>query len=134
MSPDKDQPIAVVTAFFKAMETLDYDKALKLIAADCEYTNIPMGTVRGPEGVRGVLEPFFAPTLANTFEFLRTGVQGDTVFVERLDRHQLGPERWAELPVTGVVEVRDGQIAVWRDYFDLAMLVRQWPELQAALA
>ena len=25
-----------------------------------------------------------------------------------------------ELPVMGVFEVRDGRIAVWRDYFDLA--------------
>ncbi|MFX8075171.1 limonene-1,2-epoxide hydrolase family protein, partial [Acinetobacter baumannii] len=51
-------PIAVVTASFKAMETLDYNTALTLIAPDCEYTNMPMTTVRGPAGVRAVLEPF----------------------------------------------------------------------------
>lgn len=127
----KVEPTAVVAAFFKAMETLDYDSALALIAPDCEYTNIPMGTVQGPEGVRSVLEPFFSPTLSNEFRILRSGGVGDTVFNERLDRHQLGPDRWAELPVAGIMEVKNGQIAVWRDYFDVATLVRQWPELQA---
>jgi limonene-1,2-epoxide hydrolase len=112
------------------METLDYDTALQAIAEDCEYTNLPMATVHGPQGVRAVLEPFFAPTIANEFRILRQCAAGDTVFLERLDRHQLGPERWAELPVVGVFEVREGLITVWRDYFDLATLFRQWPELQ----
>lgn len=134
MTTDITQPIDVVTAFFNAIEKLDYDNALKLVAPRCEYTNIPMATVHGPEGVRAVLEPFFAPTLSNEFRILRTCAQGGTVCVERLDRHQLGPDRWAELPVAGVVEVDNGQITVWREYFDMATLVRQWPELQAALA
>jgi limonene-1,2-epoxide hydrolase len=43
------------------------------------------------------------------------------VFVERLDRHR-SPHGWWELPVTGVFEVRDGLIAVWREYFDLATM------------
>jgi len=132
MSTEPAEPVAVVTAFFKAMETLDYDTALSLISTECEYTNIPMSTVRGPEGVRSVLEPFFAPTLSNEFNILRSLAVGDTVFNERIDRHQLGPDRWAELPVAGVMEVRRGKIAVWRDYFDLATLFRQWPELQPA--
>ena len=56
------------------MEPLDYDNALTLIAETCEYTNMPMGTVTGPAGVRAVLEPFFAPTIANEFKVLREAV------------------------------------------------------------
>lgn len=127
-------PLAVVTAFLKAMEALDYDTGCKLVASDCEYTNLPMATARGPEGVRATLEPFFAPTISNQFVILRQVVDGGTVVIERLDRHQLGPDRWAELPVTGIFEVRDGLITVWREYFDLATLFRQWPELQEGMA
>jgi limonene-1,2-epoxide hydrolase len=29
------------------------------------------------------------------------------------------------LPVAGVFEVRDGKIAAWRDYFDLATFTKQ---------
>ncbi len=126
-------PLDVVMTFLKAMEVKDYDGGLSLIADDCEYTNLPMATVHGPAGVRAVLEPFFAPTISNQLIVKYQAVEGPMVCMERLDRHQLGPDRWAELPVTSVFEVRDGRIVLWRDNFDLATLVRQWPELQAAL-
>lgn len=133
MSDALKSPLAVVTAFMAAMAAKDYDTGLAYVAADCEYTNLPMGRVTGPQGVRAVLEPFFAPTLENEFRVLRTVCEGDLVVLERLDRHRLA-DRWVELPVTGVFEVRAGKIAVWRDYFDLNTIVAQWPELQALVA
>jgi len=43
----------VVRQVMKHMEVLDYDEGLKLVAADCEYTNPPpLGSVQGLE-VRG---------------------------------------------------------------------------------
>ena len=96
--------------FLGAMEVLDYDNALTMIADSCEYTNPPpLGTVHGPAGVRGVLEPFFAPTIENEFRILREAVNGPVVVLERLDRHRLA-DKWVELPVTGVFEVHDGLI------------------------
>jgi limonene-1,2-epoxide hydrolase len=119
-------PIEIVRAFMKAMERKDYDSGLKLVSADCEYTNIPMSTVRGPEGVRAVLEPFFAPVLENEFKILREATAGPIVFVERLDRHRL-EKGWIELPVNAVLEVHDGKITVWREYFDLATIMKEMP-------
>ena len=119
-------PIEIVKAFNAAMEIKDYDTALKYVASDCEYTNIPMATVRGPAGIRSVLEPFFAPTIENRFEILREAVAGPVVFLERLDRHLLATG-WVELPVTGVYEVHDGLITVYRDYFDAATILSKWP-------
>lgn len=130
-SPDL-APLDIVKAMTDAMAIKDYDAALPWFTDDCEYTNMPMGTVTGPAGVRSVLEPFFAPTTANEFIVLRAAVQGNIVFTERLDRHLI-ETGWVELPVTGVFEIRDGKIAVWRDYFDLGTIMRQWPAL-AALA
>ena len=113
--------------FLGAMEVLDYDNALTMIADNCEYTNPPpLGTVHGPAGVRGVLEPFFAPTIENEFRILREAVNGPVVVLERLDRHRLA-DKWVELPVTGVFEVHDGLITYWRDYFDAATILSQWP-------
>lgn len=117
----------VVDAMMAAMAVMDYDSACSFIADDCEYTNLPMGTVQGPEGVRGLLEPFFAPTIENEFTVLRAAEVGKTLFLERLDRHRLA-DRWVELPVTGVFEVEDGKITVWRDYFDLATIMQHWPQ------
>lgn len=120
------KPIDVVKTFNAAMAIKDYDAALKLVSDDCEYTNIPMMTVRGPAGIRSVLEPFFAPTLENRLEILREAEAGDVVFLERLDRHLL-ETGWVELPVTGVYEVHDGLITVYRDYFDAATILNKWP-------
>lgn len=120
-------PIDVVTAFLKAIEPLDYDTALEHVAPDCAYTNPPpFGTVHGPAGIRAVLEPFFSPTLENQFKVLRSAVNGPVVILERLDRHRLA-DKWVELPVTGVFEVHDGRITYWRDYFDAATIMAQWP-------
>jgi limonene-1,2-epoxide hydrolase len=120
-------PIDIAKRFLKAMEPLDYDTALKLIARDCAYTNPPpIGTVTGPAGIRAVLEPFFAPTLENEFRVLREAVNGPVVILERLDRHRL-KDKWVELPVTGVFEIHDGLITYWRDYFDAATIMSQWP-------
>ena len=127
MSQDIHSPLDIVRQFMKLMEPLDYDAALKMVSADCEYTNPPpFGTVSGPGGIRAVLEPFFAPTLENEFKVLRQSVSGSIVFLERLDRHRL-VDKWVELPVTGVFEVRDGLIIYWRDYFDTATIISQWP-------
>jgi limonene-1,2-epoxide hydrolase len=122
------RPIDVVTAFMAAMESLDYDTAMTFVADDCEYTNpVPVGTVYGPDGIRGILEPFFAPTLNNEWVIKRTAESGPVVFMERVDRHQLA-NGWAELPVTGVFEVRDGRITAWRDYLDFATIERGFTE------
>lgn len=122
-------PAGVVLQFMKAMEPLDYDRALTLVTADVHYENMPagFGAVRGPEGIRAVLEPFFKPTLENEFRVLRQATAGNTVFLERLDRHRLATG-WVELPVTGVFEVTGGKISFWRDYFDAPTILSKWPQ------
>ncbi len=112
-------PADVVTAFLDAFAAMDFEHALALLSVGCEYTNVPMGTVFGHDGVRSVLDPFFAPIRENEFVFLRRASEGAVVFVERLDRHRLD-HGWRELEVNSVFEVHDGLITVWREYFDLA--------------
>jgi limonene-1,2-epoxide hydrolase len=113
-----DAPLDVVEAFLVAFAAMDFDEALTHLSDDAEYTNIPMGTVRGHAGVREVLGPFFTPIHENEFLLLRKAADGPVVFLERLDRHRLD-HGWRELPVNSVFEVHDGKITVWRDYFDL---------------
>ena len=113
-----DAPLDVVEVFLVAFAAMDFDAALAHLSDDAEYTNIPMGTVRGHAGVREVLGPFFAPIRENEFVLLRKAADGPVVFLERLDRHRLD-HGWRELPVNSVFEVHDGKITVWRDYFDL---------------
>lgn len=119
-------PAETVKRFLDIMMEKDYDKGLALVASDAEYDNVPIGKVAGPEGIRAVLEPFFGPTITNEYKVLREVVDGATVILERLDRHLL-PDGWVELPVTGIFEVKEGKIALWRDYFDAPTLMSKWP-------
>lgn len=126
LAQNAPSPSDIVKSFIAAIARKDFDAALRHVADDCEYENMPMAKVRGHAGMRAVLEPFLAPTLENEFVVLREAADGEIVFLERLDRHRLA-DRWVELPVTGVWEVRGGKIAVWRDYFDLATIMKHWP-------
>jgi len=119
-------PAETVAAFLDLMMKKDYDKGLTYVTGDVEYDNVPIGKVQGPAGIRAVLEPFFGPTVSNEYKVLRALTDGGTVILERLDRHLLD-NGWVELPVTGVFEVRDGKIALWRDYFDAATIISKWP-------
>jgi limonene-1,2-epoxide hydrolase len=111
-------PIEVVDRFLEAFAAMDFDAALAHVDDGCEYTNVPIGTVVGKDGIRSVLEPFFAPIHENVFDILRRASDGPVVFMERLDRHRLD-HGWRDLPVNSAFEVHDGLITVWRDYFDL---------------
>src|SRR4051812_42769971 len=126
MAGKAQTPMDVVKAFMAALGNKDYDTALQYVADECEYDNVPLSKVYGPAGVRGVLEPFFAPTLENQFVIRHEVASGPVVFVERLDRHLL-PTGCIELPVNGVFEVHGGKITLYRDYFDAATILSKWP-------
>ncbi len=109
----------VVHRFISAIEAKDIDGAVALLADTCEYDNVPMGKVVGPDAVRATLGPFVAQCTTVEWVVWRESATNVTVFNERLDRFHM-PHGWVEIPVIGVWEVVDGLITLWRDYFDLA--------------
>jgi limonene-1,2-epoxide hydrolase len=119
-------PGETVTEFIHALERNDLDAATALVADDCEYDNVPMGKVFGPDAIRTLLGPMLSA--ATTIEWVvhRQAAEGSLVFNERVDRFEM-PFGWIEIPVVGVWEVRDGRITLWRDYFDEATYRRQLP-------
>lgn len=118
MTPDD-----LVRTFIKHIEAKDLDSACALMTDDCEYDNVPMAKVFGIEAVKQVLGPFTAGCSEIDWVIVRQSSAGDmtsgVVLNERIDRFKMG-ERWVELPLAGVFEVKNGKIALWRDYFDLA--------------
>lgn len=79
----------VVSAFVAAIEGKDLDSALALVTEDVVYDNVPLGEVRGPEGIRAALARIL--TSAERVEWLvhhQVG-EADVVMNERLDRFLL---------------------------------------------
>jgi limonene-1,2-epoxide hydrolase len=114
----------LVAEFIAAIERKDVESALELVADDIEYENVPIAVVTGLEAVRSGLTPFIEG--ASEIEWVVHCQVSDeaTVMNERTDRFRMG-DRWMEIRVAGVWTVRDGKIAVWRDYFDLATFTAQ---------
>ena len=117
-------PLETVNAFMAAAAKRDYDTALALLTDDVEYHNIPLEPVYGPAAVKDTIEALLASGSDADWVVHREVEQGDIVMNERTDKFLQG-DRWLELPVAGVFVIRDGKIAVWHDYFDLATIVNQ---------
>ena len=122
MSPS---PGETVTALIEACERRDLDAVCALVTDDIEYDNVPIGKVFGPDGVRSVLSGGVTAAASQVEWVVHRQVEnGDTVMNERTDRF-LVDGRWIEIPIAAVFEVRDGRVALWRDYFDLESYRRQ---------
>lgn len=118
-------PGEIVTALVQACERRDLDAVCALVTDDIEYDNVPIGKVYGPDGVRSVLSGGVTSAASDVEWVVHRQVEsGDTVMNERTDRF-LVDGRWVEIPIAAVFVVRDGRVALWRDYFDLESYRRQ---------
>lgn len=118
-------PSETVTAFIEAIERLDIDAAVAMLADDVSYENMPMSPIVGRRSVRATLEMFLGTASEVEWPVSSQFGDGNRVTNERVDRFKVG-DGWLELPVAGFFEVDgDGLITLWRDYFDLASYTDQ---------
>lgn len=113
--------VATVTTFLQALERLDLEAALALLADDVLYQNVSLPPARGRHAVAKQLGLFIRHV--TEFRAVNHRIVGDgaTVLTERTDIVTVRRFR-AEFWVCGSFEVRDGKIVLWRDYFDWANL------------
>ncbi len=111
----------VVTEFCTLWSNPDPDVIMTHFTDDAVYHNIPMAAATGREAIRELLDTVILQGIDGIdFQVHRQLSSGDVVMNERTDVMRRTGGGTIELPVMGVFEVRDGKIAVWRDYFDLA--------------
>ncbi|HEY1989965.1 MAG TPA: limonene-1,2-epoxide hydrolase family protein [Acidimicrobiales bacterium] len=115
-------PIRVVRQFLEALAAGDLDGATDLLAPDVEYINVSMPTIRGRDRVRRVLGAAMGLPGAG-FEVYFHAISSDhgAVLTERTDVLTWGGLRM-QFWVCGRFDVRDGEIVLWKDYFDWANL------------
>jgi limonene-1,2-epoxide hydrolase len=115
--------IDLVRRFCAAWSAGDIAQIVAFFTDDAVYHNMPIQPIQGKDAIKGVIEQFMAPFERAEFEVTHIAAAGDIVLTERIDRF-FGAKK-VELPVMGTFEIRDGKIAAWRDYFDLAAWTRQ---------
>jgi limonene-1,2-epoxide hydrolase len=123
MAETARDPETIVREFCASWPERSIDRLLAFFTDDALYHNMPMEPVTGKDGIREVMN-LFVPAEDLEAEIVHLAVRGNVVFTERIDRMTLGGKR-VVLPCAGVFEIRDGKIAAWRDYFDLATWQRQ---------
>ncbi|MGE3857498.1 MAG: limonene-1,2-epoxide hydrolase family protein [Dehalococcoidia bacterium] len=113
----------IIRDFLDAWSRLDADELCAYFTDDVVYHNMPGPPVEGREAVERRIRAFLSGWTETTWEVLTLLADGDVVIAERVDRTVAGTKR-VDLPCVGIFLLRDGKIAVWRDYFDLATYQR----------
>lgn len=113
-------PAELVTEFCALWANPDLERILSYFTEDAVYHNIPMAPADGKAAIRELLPVMLDGMEGIDFVVHRQVAQGNLVMNERTDVMRRTDGGRLELPVMGAFEVRDGRIAAWRDYFDLA--------------
>lgn len=110
-------PEQVVTDFLQALEAKDHDKIAALLAPDLQYTNVSLPTMMGGQRVANLFELLLRKGTGFSVKMHGLASNGDTVMTERTDILRVGTLHVA-FWVCGTFQVQNGQIVLWRDYFD----------------
>lgn len=113
-----------VAAFVTAWPTGDASSLGPFFSESATYHNGPLEPACGPEAIMAAFAVMMQLGGEVGVEEVRVVADGPIVMTERVD-HWKGDEHTAHLRVAGLVEVHDGLITAWRDYFDLAEFTSQ---------
>jgi limonene-1,2-epoxide hydrolase len=129
-----DDPARIVEGFLYALQDEDWDTVSAAIDENIVYHNVGLPIINGRHRVLQVLRRGFdMPNAGFEVKIHRIAAEGTSVLTERTDALIFGPFRM-QFWVCGVFEVRNGQITLWRDYFDFLDMVKATVRGLAALA
>jgi len=108
-----------VLEFLDRWERQDVDGMVDFFIDGGSYIDMPLPPRHGKAAIREYIERIFT-AFSVRIETLHIASSGNVVFTERVD-YLAATDGSASvpLPVTGVMEMSGGKIAVWRDYLDL---------------
>ncbi len=109
----------IIREFIEAWSRLDATELASYFTEDGVYYNMPAAPVEGRANVEQMIRGFIGAWTETQWDILNLVSAGDVVIAERLDRTKAG-DKSVDLPCTGVFELEDGKIKIWRDYFDMA--------------
>ena len=123
--------LRAVETFLDAYWSQDHDTTLSLVTEDFSWPNmaIPLVSVDSRSALREVLVNqnmgFPEPIDSGHHETVTSAVNGNLVLHERVD-HWVLRGTAMNCPCCAVFEVRDGLVALWRDYYDIGQVIRQF--------
>jgi len=122
--------VEVVEAFFSAIYRLDFDAAIDFMTDDASYHDLPIPTdpTVGKEPIRRKLDFMIAGGVTGMDYEIRHILGGDdVVLVERTETWHFPSGARPTLRVMCTIELVDGKIATWREYWNNDELMGQMP-------
>jgi limonene-1,2-epoxide hydrolase len=114
-----------MATFMKAWPIADTTVLGSFFNDDAVYRNGPLEPVNGRAAIESTLAQFMTIGGQVDVDIVHMVAKGPIVMTERVDRLTRADGTTASLPMMGVIEVHDGLIAAWRDYFDLGQFTSQ---------
>lgn len=87
----------------------------------CSWANTGLPTAENRDAMLATMQSFIDGFQLDRMvvEFVAIAANGNTVLTERIDHlEKADGSKITALPVSGTLEVRDGKIVRWSDYFD----------------
>ncbi|MEV0945594.1 limonene-1,2-epoxide hydrolase family protein [Rhodococcus sp. NPDC049939] len=115
-TPTGTSDVEVVRAFLDALVAGDPAAARQYLDPDIVWHNVSFPKIHGIDAVMRILEGMSRPGVGFEVRLHHIVGNGTSVLTERTDiliYKKLRSEFW----VCGTFEMKDGKIAVWRDYF-----------------
>jgi limonene-1,2-epoxide hydrolase len=124
MSSPVDTVQEFIAAFIAAWPQREGTALGPFFSEDAVYQNMPLEPVRGRAAILATFAEFMGLGGRVGVDVTHMVADGAIVMTERVD-HFIGTERTVSLPLMGIIEVHDGAITAWRDYFDLSQFTAQ---------
>ena len=113
----------IIKSFIEAWQRLDPEELAGFFHENGCYHNVPAEPVTGRAAIKEFIQSFTANWMETDWQIGTLMSDGDCVICERIDRTntQAGA---VDLPCCGIFQLENGQIKLWRDYFDMNTYLR----------
>ncbi len=125
MTDSKEASEKTVRDFLGSWQGRNLDTICGAFADNAVYHNVPVKPIEGMAGIRAIFKSFLEAFTYAELKIITLAAEPGLVIAERIDYFTMNDGRKIVLPVTGVFVVKNGKIARFSDYFDLADFERQ---------
>ena len=112
----------IALAVFEAFESLDRNAIIQIIHDDCYYRNMPFPAFTAARDKNQLIKQvdlmLRLMSCYRVAEYLKVSVKGSEVIVDRIEHVGMFGVKMA-LHVKAVIEINDGKVIKWLDYFSI---------------
>lgn len=115
------EPMKVAEEMLDAWHRLNLDDIANMFTEDGVLHSVMKPPVQGRTNIKTYLTPLITGATRLDFKLKNVVVKGNVVILERVDDFDFKGKS-GQVPVVGVMEIENGKVKEWREYYDYATL------------